>query len=74
MIQGVKEKDIRDFEKYARKLSYVVERIRKYNPDVYGFQHQESLCLMNGRWENTNEADEKCITSVMMCHFDGGAW
>lgn len=74
MRQGVKEKDIKDFEKYAKKLSNVVERIREYNPNIYGFQHQEDLCLMNGRWDNTNEAEEKRIISVYMPHFDGGAW
>ena len=30
MRQGIKEKDIRDFEKYAEKLRDVVDRIREY--------------------------------------------
>ena len=37
MTQGIKEKDIRDFEKAAEKLSAVVERIRKYKPEAIAF-------------------------------------
>ena len=34
MIQGIKEKDIRDFEKYAKKLPDVMVRIVEYKPEV----------------------------------------
>lgn len=75
MRQGIKEKDIRDFEKYAKKLSDVVERIRKYNPEVSGFMNNDSICLMSGEWrDNIYNPQEKCVTSVNMPSFDGGAW
>lgn len=35
MTQGIKEKDIRDFEKYLNKLCEVVTRIRTYNPEAH---------------------------------------
>ena len=34
---GIKEKDIRDFEKYANKLADVMHRILSYNPDAMAF-------------------------------------
>lgn len=75
MKQGIKEKDIRDFEKYAKKLSEVVERIRKYKPEAIGFMNDDSLCLMSSNWLETGEyVNDVCATSVLMPHFDGGAW
>ena len=34
---GIKERDIRDFEKYANKLADVMHRIISYNPDAMAF-------------------------------------
>lgn len=75
MKQGIKEKDIRDFEKYAKKLSDVVERIREYQPEVRGFMNNGELCLMSGDWLDSNDdGNDMCVTSVEMSYFDGGAW
>lgn len=75
MVQGIKEKDIRDFEKYAKKLSDVVERVKEYNPEVSGFMNNGSMCLMSGEWrQGIYNPTEKCVTSVYMPSFDGGAW
>lgn len=74
MNQEIREKDIKDFEKYAKQLSNVVERIRKYCPEVNGFMECDSLNLMYGYWDNVTEANDKCVTSVKMPHFDAGTW
>lgn len=74
MTQGIKQKDIRDFEKYAKKLSNVMEHIREYCPNAIGFMECDSLNLMSGYWENSVEANNKCVISVHMPHFDGGGW
>lgn len=75
MRRGIKEKDIRDFEKYARKLSDVVERIREYNPEAAGFMNCNDMCLMSGEWRTEGcDPNNKCVTSVTMPSFDGGAW
>lgn len=50
MRKGIKEKDIRDFEKYAGKLAETLDRVRKYNQDASGFMSNDSLCLMSGDW------------------------
>lgn len=79
MTKGIKAKDIRDFEKYARKLSEVVERIREYKPEANAFLAcglSSYLCLM---------ADDHCdydrgksrdliVAEVDMPGFDGGDW
>lgn len=75
MRQGIKEKDIRDFEKYAKKLSDVVERIREYKPEANGFMNEETMCLMSEDWcESSCDPNDVCVASVYMPSFDGGAW
>lgn len=48
MRQGIKEKDIRDFEKYASKLNDVICHIQEYNPNASVYLAMEDLCLMSG--------------------------
>lgn len=75
MNQNIKEKDIRDFEKYAKKLSEVVERIREYNPNASGFMECDCLCLMSDEWRGRDcYPNDICATAINMPHFDGGAW
>lgn len=82
MRHGIKEKDIRDFEKYANKLNGVMERIRKYNPKANAFLRGESgaeLCLFGVSEEywrdlESTEAPDLIVTSVTMEGFDGGAF
>lgn len=74
MKLGVKEKDIRAFEKYAEKLSEVLNRVREYNPSASGFVNNDSLCLMSGDWHEPYDPDSHCVTSVYMPYLDGGAW
>ncbi len=52
MRQGIKEKDIRDFEKYARKLADVVKRIREYRPEASAYLGMDTLYLMSDDFHN----------------------
>lgn len=76
MRQGIKEKDIRDFERYARKLSDVMVRIRKYAPEANVFLAMNDLNLMSCDFRQypRDEQQDFVVTSVSMEAFDGGDW
>lgn len=46
MTKGIKEKDIRDFEKYAKKLDEVMKRIQEYHPTANYYLNMDELQLM----------------------------
>ncbi len=76
MRQGIKAKDIRDFEKYAKKLSDVMKRIREYNPQVNAYLAMDELHLMSCdfREHPVEEQQNFSVVSVYMDAFDGGDW
>lgn len=76
MTQGIKEKDIKDFEKYAQKLSDIMKRIREYRPEANAFLAMQQLHLMSYDFHNfpANEEQEFSVVSVSMPGFDGGDW
>ena len=76
MRQGIKEKDINDFVKYARKLNEVMERIRKYNPEACLYAEEEALILLNGspHDEYGKSHTEREVEFVAICGMDSGAW
>lgn len=79
MRKGIKERDIRDFEKYAKKLSDVVERIREYKPEANAFLVcgvQTYLCLMSDDHcdYDRNEHENFIVAEVDVVGFDGGDW
>ena len=76
MQQGIKEKDIRDFEKYAQKLSDVLKRIREYRPEANAYLSCGDLNLMSCDFREFDrmEQTDYIVTSVSMCGFDGGDW
>lgn len=76
MRQGIKEKDIRDFEKYTQKLSNMVKRIREYNPEANVFLAMDYLNLMSCDFRQypREEWEDYSVTSVHMEGFDGGDW
>lgn len=79
MTKGIKEKDIRDFEKYAMKLRDVLARIRKYKPEANAFlacDMQTYLYLIaddHCDFDQT-ERDDLIVAEVNMAGFDGGGW
>lgn len=76
MRQGIKEKDIRDFEKYAKKLSEVMERIREYQPKANAYLAMDVLNLMSDEHlkYSREEYQDFIVTDVSMTGFDGGDW
>lgn len=80
MVNGIKEKDIRDFEKYAIKLREVLCRIRKYKPEANAFLScsiQTYLYLMaddHCDYNNRRKKGDLIVTEVNMAGFDGGDW
>ena len=79
MKNGIKEKDIRDFEKYANKLNGVLQRIREYKPEANAFLAcgvYAYLCLMSEDHCDCPEIEHEkfVVTEVDMPGFDGGDW
>ena len=76
MQQKIRTKDIQDFEKYAKKLSDVMKRIREYNPEANAFLSEDSLHLMPCDFRQIDRAvqTDYIVTSIMMEGFDGGGW
>ena len=76
MRQGIKEKDIRDFEKYANKLANVLKRIREYKPEANAYLAEDTLNLMSGEThdEYGHKLPENSVTHIYMNGFDGGDW
>ena len=76
MKQGIKEKDIRDFEKYANKLSGVLARIREYKPEANAYLAMNSLNLISCDFHefDISEQQDFVVTSIYMEGFDGGDW
>ncbi len=75
MKRGIKAKDIRDFEKYARKLSEVMERIVEYQPDARIFVTPQQINLMAAFSEDCEETDDGlCVTTVSCNYIESGDW
>ena len=79
MRQGIKEKDIRDFEKYANKLADVLSRIREYKPEANAFLAcggVTTLNLLSDEHLNypRSEQQDLIVSDVIMEGFDGGDW
>lgn len=45
MVQKIKNKDVRRFEKACERLAKVIEDIQEYNPDAYLFCNMDVLEL-----------------------------
>jgi hypothetical protein len=80
MRQGIKEKDIRDFEKYAQKLSAVMSRICEYKPEANAFLACEGRSTVLNLMSDDhcdyprNEQQSLIVTEIDMVGFDGGGW
>lgn len=80
MKQGIKEKDIRDFEKYAKKLSDVMCRIREYKPEANAFLACEGLSTVLNLMSDDHcdypkyEQTGLIVAEINMIGFDGGGW
>lgn len=60
MRDGIKEKDIKDFVKYASKLDEVIKRIQEYNPNGHIYVNEDVFCL-RGNYDNRDNIEEVWI-------------
>lgn len=74
MRNGIKEKDIRDFEKYAQKLDDIMKRIQEYHPTANYYLNMDNFQLMsddpfdyNGRYNAKAE-----VSSIWIHSSSGG--
>lgn len=77
MRKGIKEKDIRDFEKYANKLDEVMKRILEYNPNAEIYLNMDSLQLLGDESFSNKDGDvkfneENVVTEVYIRCSSGG--
>lgn len=74
MRKGIKEKDIRDFEKYANKLDEVMKRILKYNPKAEIFLNMDVLELFGNASfsDNGKYMEENKVSEIWIRHSSGG--
>lgn len=77
MKLGIKAKDIRDFEKYVKKLNEVINRIREYKGDAYIYATPYYLNLMayfeyNPRSQHVS--NEPLVVSAPLTSLDSGDW
>ena len=76
MKKGIKDKDIRDFEKHANKLADLVEHIREYCPEANYYLAYDRLHLMNGEPHKGigTSCPENSVTDVHIPYSGGGDW
>lgn len=76
MRQGIKEKDIRDFEKFCEKLNIVMKRIRTYQPEACGYLNDDHMNLLSGSSHegHGNSQRERSVACIWMPDFSGGGW
>lgn len=77
MKLGLKAKDIRDFEKYVKKLDEVINRIREYKGDVYIYATPSYLHLMAYYKDDScsqHVSNEPLVTSEYLTSLDSGDW
>ena len=74
MRKGIKEKDIRDFEKYANKLDETMKRILEYNPNAEIFLNMDNLELFGNKsfTGNGTYVEENKVSEVWIRHSSGG--
>ncbi len=80
MKKGIKNKDIRDFEKACQKIGDIMERIHEYQPDALLFVSGESWTDFNltvgmaEAEENMHKRNESVVTSVIVPYADCGSF
>lgn len=74
MRNGIKEKDIKDFEKYAQKLDDVMKRIQEYHPTANYYLNMDNLQLMSDvPFDDNCRYNEKAeVSSVWIRSASGG--
>ena len=66
MMRDIRVKDIRDFEKYARKLNEVIVRIREYNHSAHIYVTPGEINLMRGESQEYHCRNERAINNPVV--------
>ena len=74
MKQGIKEKDIRDFEKTVKKLNEIITRIQQYKPMAHIYATPSQLHLMSDTNGEMYANQKYIVTSEYVTHLDCGDW
>lgn len=74
MKQGIKAKDIRDFEKAVERLEEVLERIQQYKPRAYIYVTPSQINLMSDHNDEESTSQDLIVTSGTIVHLDCGDW
>jgi len=76
MQKGVKEKDIRDFERYSLKIKSIMDRINKYNQEANIYVAENEVYLMGSSVYDSNgsPSQDNIVTSIHIGRIDGGGW
>lgn len=74
MKQGIKAKDIRDFEKAVERLDEVLERIQQYKPTAYIYVAPSQINLMSEKNDEVSVNQDLIVTSGTIVNLDCGDW
>lgn len=74
MKQGIKVKDIRDFEKAVERLDEVLERIQQYKPTAYIYVTPSQISLMSEKNDEVSANQDLIVTSGIIVNLDCGDW
>lgn len=74
MKQGIKARDIRDFEKAVERLDKVLERIQQYKPRAYIYVTPSQINLMSNHNDEEFTNQDLIVASGTILHLDCGDW
>lgn len=74
MKQGIKAKDIRDFEKAVERLDKVLGRIQQYKDTAYIYVTPSYIHLMSEKNDEDFTNQDLIVTSGCIVSLDCGDW
>jgi hypothetical protein len=77
MIKGIKNKDIKDFEKCCNKLKVIMDRITDYTPEANLYVASGDINLMCDCKRDGfggSPSQDSIVTSFTIGCIDGGDW
>lgn len=77
MTKGIKARDIRDFEKYAKKLNEVITRIRAYSPEAHIYATPGQFNLMSEYDKpglSIDDEEDLIVTNIFVNALEVGDW
>ena len=74
MKQGIKAKDIRDFERAVERLNEVLGRIQQYKDTAYIYVTPSHINLMSEKNDEEFTNQDLIVTSKCIVNLDCGDW